>query len=187
MHSEVDARESDCERQQVQGRRRPRHGGGEHGRAREARRRMPGRERARVRNCDERVSGRPSLVHRALEQRGDPVRGRVRNEDGREGKPVAPRECEQQPECEPDRTPGADLRQPNEHLVQRVPPVVDDPPFEMTIESGQTGRICFACSISCCRSNGFPTNACAPRSAASACACSSALPLNMTTGIAPTP
>ena len=40
-------------------------------------------------------------------------------------------------------------------------------------------------SISCCGSNGLPMKACAPRS--SAVAASSILPLNMMTGIAPTP
>ena len=51
--------------------------------------------------------------------------------------------------------------------VERVPAVVDDPPLEVPVPAGQTGAICFVCSISWCRSNGLPTNACAPT--ASAC------------------
>ncbi len=124
---------------------------------------------------------------RDLQSGGEPERCEVgdANEDEQEELPAVERQDER--EHEPNRTPRSELRQPDERIVQRVPPVVDDPAFPVLIEPGQVGTICFAWSISCCRSNGFPTKACAPRVAASACACSSTLPLNITTGIAPTP
>src|SRR4029453_18616206 len=52
---------------------------------------------------------------------------------------------------------------------------------------GQAGSSCLACSISCCGSKGFPTKPCAPRAVASCADRSLTLPLNITTGIAPTP
>ena len=85
--------------------------------------------------------------------------GGVRERDGDEDRPAPPRDGEDEREQQPDDPPGADPREPDEDLVQRVPPVVDDPVLPMAIERGQTGTICFVCSIRCCRSNGLPTNA----------------------------
>src|SRR3954453_8805225 len=121
----------------------------------------------------------------------DEARDRVREHHGRRDeheRPHAPaHECEHEREDDPDEAVRAELRQPDEDVVERLPPVVDDPPLGVFIPRGQTGAICFVWSISCWRSNGLPTNACAPAELACCCARSSALPLNMTTGIAPAP
>src|SRR4029453_12990477 len=63
---------------------------------------------------------------------------------------------------------------------------MDRPALEMLVPV-QAGSSCLACSISCCGSNGLPTNPWAPRAAASPAHPSSTLPLNMTTGIASIP
>ena len=118
---------------------------------------------------------------------GEAVRGGVGEEHEDERLRAPAKEREREGEREPHETPAADPAEPDEDVVQRVPAMRDDPAFDVTIEGAQTGASCFARSISCCRSNGLPTNPCAPRVAACCSACSSSLPLNMTTGIAPTP
>ena len=143
-----------------------------------------------MRHVHERVrlgvaKGRPLHAGCPLEQRRQALRGRVGERDEDEQPRPAQDDGEQQPEREPDRPPRPDPREPDEHLVERVPPVGDDPALEMAVEGDQAGTSCLIWSRSCCGSNGLPTKPCAPRAAA--CASSSTLPLNMTTGIAPAP
>src|SRR5207245_9482862 len=99
----------------------------------------------------------------------------------------SPHEAKDESDDEPDEPVRSDLRKPHEDVVERMPPVVDHPTLGVAVPAGQTGAICFVWSISCCRSNGFPTKACTPLADACASACSSTLPLNITTGIAPWP
>ena len=85
---------------------------------------------------------------------------------------------------EPDRALRPDTREADEDVVQDADAMMDDPALEPCIEISQAGTSCFVDSISCCGSKGLPMNPCAPRAATSA---SSTLPLNMITGIDPTP
>jgi hypothetical protein len=148
---------------------------------------MSGREGLAVRDRDQRIGEtRSSLADRALEQLGRAVGGGVGEEDEHDRLDPTAEKGERQRERDPDGAPAADPREPDEDLVERMPPVSDDPALQVTIETVQTGASCFVRSISSCRSNGFPTNPCAPPAAACASA-SSTLPLNMTTGIAPAP
>jgi hypothetical protein len=138
-----------------------------------------------VRQRDERVVAvRPALPDYTLHRLSQAEGGGVgeEDEDERLRAPAVHRDGEA--EREPYEPPAADAREPDEDVVERRPPVLDDPPFDVAV---QRGASCFVRSISCCRSKGLPTNACAPRLVASRSACSSSFPLNMTTGIAPAP
>jgi hypothetical protein len=88
-------------------------------------------------------------------------------------------------EHDPQQPEPACVREPFENGIQPTRAVVDYPTLKVTVRRDQAGTICFVCSISARRSNGFPTKPCAPRSAASRSA--SSCPLNITTGIEPTP
>jgi len=127
---------------------------------------------------------RTALPDDALYRLGQAEGGGVgeEDEDERLGAPAVDRD--RKAEREPHDSPAADAREPDEDVVERRPPMLDDPPFDVAV---QRGASCFVRSISCCRSKGLPTNACAPRLVASRSACPSSLPLNMTTGIAPAP
>ena len=134
---------------------------------------------------DERVvAARPPLADDGLHQVGHAEGGGVGEEDEDEGLRAPAVERDGESEREPDEPPAADAREPDEGVVERRPPMLDDPPVDVAV---QRGASCFVRSISCCRSKGLPTKACAPRLVASRSACSSSLPLNMTTGIAPAP
>lgn len=135
---------------------------------------------------------RPFDSGRGLQGTGEAVRSQVGERHRDEHRRPAPDDRE--PECdhEPDGAPCPDVGQPDEDVVEGMPPMVDDPTLPVAVERSQvdpiqTGTICFVCWIRWWRSNGLPTKACAPFEAASACACSSTLPLNMTTGITPAP
>ena len=130
------------------------------------------------------VSVRPPLADRGLHRLGQPVRGGVGEEDEDERMRAAAQQRHRQSEREPHEAEAADARQPDEDVVERSPPVLDDPALDVPV---QRGASCFVRSTSCCRSNGFPMKPCAPRFAACCSASPFALPLNMTTGMAPTP
>jgi len=141
-----------------------------------------------VRNRDERIRlVRPVLPHRDLDDPGEGV-GREHGGGNHDERPrVAQQKRDRGREDEPDEPVRPDLRQPDEDVVQRLPPVVDDPPLDVAVPAGQTGAIVFVWSISCCRSKGLPMNPCAPPALACCSASSFTLPLNMITGIAPAP
>ena len=133
---------------------------------------------------------RPAARRRpALTSAREPVGG----DDGeqRRGRTAATRRRRtrerRMPSASQTRPLRADPRQPDEDLVRADASGGGRSTAPLPVPAGQTGAICFVWSISCCRSNGLPTNACAPLDAACACACSSTWPLNMTTGIAPAP
>jgi hypothetical protein len=141
-----------------------------------------------VRDRDQRIGIiRALLPHERLDDRGEPVCGEHGDGDEHERQHTPVQERDDDREREPDEPVGADPRQPDEDMVERLPAVVDDPPLGCPVPAGQSGAICFVWSISCCRSNGLPMNPCAPCEAASCSAASSSLPLNITTGIAPAP
>jgi hypothetical protein len=141
-----------------------------------------------VRDRDERPwVVRPLLADDDLDDPGEAVRGEDGDRRQHEHENATTHEREHECEHEPDQPVVAELRQPDEDIVQRLPAVLDDPPLCMSVPAGQTGAIVFVWSISCCRSNGLPMNPCAPFAFACCCASSSTLPLNMTTGIAPAP
>jgi len=127
---------------------------------------------------------RTTCSDRALQEVGGPLGGCIGERDEHERLHAAPQQCEHERERNPDDAPASDARQPDEDVVERRGAVLDDPVLGAVI---QTGASCFVLSISCCRSNGLPTKPCAPRLVACSSACSSSLPLNMTTGIAPAP
>ena len=78
MRADVDAREADREREEVERGRRPRHGYGDHRRAREASRRVTGRNRAVVQHVHERVRDvRPVDAGRSLQSRGEALGGEI--------------------------------------------------------------------------------------------------------------
>ena len=116
-----------------------------------------------VRDRHERVRlARTILADGDLDEPGDAVRRQHGERDERERPYASPQQREHDRDAEPDQSLRPDLRQRDEDVVERMPPVVDDPVLSVSIPRGQTGAICFVWSISCCRSNGFPTNACAP-------------------------
>jgi len=89
MHADIDAREADREREQIERRRGTRDEEAEHRRAREARRRVTGRERRAVRQPDERlrmhVAERRAVDgRRGLERARQAVRREVCEGDGDE-------------------------------------------------------------------------------------------------------
>ena len=128
--------------------------------------------------------GRAPHAGHPLEQRRDTVARRVRERHEEDEPRPAQDGGEEQREHEPDRAPRADPREPDEELVERVPAVMDDPALEMAVERDQgSSRLVWSSSSS--RSKGLPTKPCAPRAAA--CASSSSLLLNITTGTAPAP
>ena len=127
---------------------------------------------------------RPPLPHRRLQRLRKPVRGCVGEQHEHEQPWTPAEQRERERKREPHGAPASDTRQPDEDVVERRGAVLDDPALETVV---QTGTSCFVLSTSCCRSKGFPTNPCAPRLVACSSACSSTLPLNITTGIAPTP
>src|SRR5207248_5495492 len=86
---------------------------------------------------------------------------------------------------DPEQAEPPRVREPLEDRIQPARAVVDNPALEVAVGGDQAGTICFVCSTSARRSNGLPTKPCAPRSAASRPA--SSWPLNITTGIDPTP
>ena len=92
---------------------------------------------------------------------------------------------------EPDDAEGADEREPLEERIEHADAVLDDPVLELAVEADrgvvETGSSCFVDSISERGSNGLPMKPARRATAASAAARSSTLPLNMITGIAPTP
>ena len=139
------------------------------------------------------LSERTVLTDSELDHGRDPVGGRIpRLRRARTGAPVARATASTNPITSQTIPYVPTSRQPDEDVVERMPPVVDDPTLHVAVPAGQalsiqTGAICFVWSISCCRSNGLPTNACAPLVDACASALSSTLPLNITTGIAPAP
>ncbi len=185
MHAEIETRIADRGRKREERGRCARLEGGEDGRAREAHRRMPGRKRGRARHRHERVeASRPVLPDHHLHDRREPPCDRVGEEDENERPRAATPQRERRSNREPHRAPAADAREPDEDVVERDPAMLDDPAFDPMVQSGTS---CFVRSMSCCRSNGLPTKACAPRLVACCSARSSTLPLNMTTGIAPTP
>ena len=141
-----------------------------------------------MRDRDERMrAARSVLADGELREPREPVGGEHGDRDERERADVAPQERQDERDREPHRAVRAELRQPDEDVVQRRPAVPDDPPLGVTVPAGQTGAIAFVWSINCCRSNGLPMNPCAPFTLACCCASSSTLPLNMTTGITPAP
>ena len=100
-----------------------------------------------------------------------------------------PPPVERRDDCDqdPDRALRADAREPDEDVVEDADPVMDDPALESSIGTDQAGTSCFVDSISCCGLNGFPMKPWAPRDAAVRSESSSTFPLNMITGIEPTP
>ena len=92
---------------------------------------------------------RPVHTERELQERRDAVCNRVGGEHEQKRLPPPPREGQREAERKPDKPVCADLRQPDEDLVQRVPTMLDDPALGAFVPAGQTGAICFVCSISC--------------------------------------
>ena len=124
-------------------------------------------------------------------------RGEVGESDADErrhrGPRVAAPDRDERGQDHPDGAERAGVGEPEEEGVERVDAVLDDPLLQVAVDRDQERRqarvasICFADSISCCGSKGLPMKPWAPRSVASAADCSSILPLNISTGIAPTP
>src|SRR5919204_1018953 len=119
------------------------------------------------------------------------VRQELRDEVGREHEDEEPRPPpEQSNDCRRDEEHDAVRPDPGEEDEEPVEPaesMVDYPALEVAVGPDQVGSSCLVWSISSCGLNGLPTKAWAPREAASAASCSSTFPLNMITGIAPTP
>ena len=99
---------------------------------------MPGGKRVAVRDRHERMRlRRPLLAHGSLDEARDPVGGEDDERDEDERARTATDDGDNETEHEPDEPVGADLRQPDEDLVQRMPAVVDDPPLELPVPAGQ--------------------------------------------------
>ena len=130
---------------------------------------------------------RPVASDRLPDCVGDRARDEVARHYEEKDRGAAPEQRGEGGDDEPDETCVTEMRERDEEVVQRVRPVVDDPALESFVYRDQAGTSCFVDSISCCGLNGLPMKPCAPRVAAVFSDCSSTLPLNMITGIAPTP
>jgi hypothetical protein len=91
-----------------------------------------------VRDRDERTG----IVRTLLADDGlDDPREAVRSEDGdgrqHEHDDAATHEGEHECEHEPDQSVVAELRQPDEDIVQRLPTVLDDPALCVSVPAGQ--------------------------------------------------
>ena len=83
-----------------------------------------------VRDRHERVRlRRPRFSDRGLDQAREAVRGRDGEQREDEREEAAPHEREQEPERKPDEAVRSDPRQEDEDVVERGPPMVDDPPL----------------------------------------------------------
>src|SRR5207248_7265650 len=91
-----------------------------------------------------------------------------RNQCEQENARAPGRERDHERDPDPDEPERSDPREAFEQPVQPADTVLDDPALDVSIGADQVGTICFVCSTSERRSNGLPTNACAPRSLASA-------------------
>jgi hypothetical protein len=137
-------------------------------------------ERRRLRVAERRALHADHPLEERREAVPDPVREHDEDDEPRPSQEGGKKEREH----EPDRPPRSDPREPDKELVERVPAMMDDPALEMAIE-GDQGSSRLVRSSSSSRSKGLPTKPCAPRAAA--CASSSSLLLNITTGMAPAP
>jgi hypothetical protein len=140
-------------------------------------------ERPRLRVHERRAAATDPFAKAVGKQLTDEVGSE--HEDEQPGLP--PEDGEHGRRDEEDCAVRPDPGEADEEPVDPADAVVDDPALEMLVGRDQVGSSCFVWSISCCGLKGLPTKPCAPRDAASAGACSSTLPLNMITGIAPTP
>ena len=95
------------------------------------------------------ATGGPALTHRELQERREPVGDDVGEQDEDERCSAPPEERERKTETEPDEPVIAEHRQPDEDVVEGMPPVVDHPALGVPVPAGQTGAICFVCSINC--------------------------------------
>jgi len=81
--------------------------------------------------------GRTALADRELDDLREPV-GDGDGEGGEEERRhPPPGDGEHGCQRDPDETVGADPREPDERVVERLPPVVDDPPFQVFVPAGQ--------------------------------------------------
>jgi hypothetical protein len=142
-----------------------------------------GYERLRLRVDERRAVATDRLPQREGQTVGDEVGGEQYDEEPGPA-PDQRKHGTNQDEQEPL---GADPREVDEQPVQPADPVLDDPALQVPVERDQVGSSCLVWSISSCGLNGLPMKAWAPREVASSAACSSTFPLNMITGMAPTP
>src|SRR6476659_9677505 len=140
-------------------------------------------ERLRLRIDERRALATDPLPERV---RGDTCRY-VCGEEQDEDPGPAPDHGQDESDHHEDEPVRADPREVDEQPVQPADPVLDDPAFQVPVERDQVGRSCLVWLISSCGLKGLPMKPCAPREVASAAAFSSTFPLNMITGIAPTP
>src|SRR5207248_6256019 len=130
---------------------------------------------------------RAEAADRLAEREREPVRREVGGEEQDEEPGPSPDHGEHRSDDHEHEPVGRDAGEVDDERVQPIDAMVDDPALEVAIERDQVGSSCLVCVISSCGSNGLPMKPCAPRSAASPAACSSTLPLNITTGTEPTP
>src|SRR5439155_25751441 len=154
------------------------------------RRRMSRGERRVAREGYERLRLRvaewgPGPVDERLQRGRCPVGKRNRDDRQDERAPAPLDRSERERQNDPQKAEAPGVREPFEEWIQPARAMVDDPALEVAIGGDQAGTICFVWSINARRSKGLPTKAWAPRCAASAPA--SSCPLNITTGIEPTP
>jgi hypothetical protein len=133
------------------------------------------------------VDGRTITADEPAEEVRADLGGGVGREHVSEDRRSSPEHGAQQSEEQPEKTDTTEVRESDEDGIEPVGPVVDDPAFEPPVEVDQVGRSCFVDSMSCCGLKGLPMKPCAPREAAVRRSSSSTLPLNMITGIDPTP
>ena len=190
MDADVHARERDGTRQQEQRRPESRERKREQRCGGEARRSVPGRKRCVVRRLHQRFrlrvpQRRPLPIDDRLQARRRPVGDRDGDHRRCQDAPAPIEDRQDERERDPEQTEPPRIRQSLEDRAQPPGAVVNHPTLDVAIRGDQAGTICFVWSISARRSKGLPTNPCAPRWAASSPA--SSCPLNMTTGMEPTP
>jgi hypothetical protein len=144
-----------------------------------------------MRNAHERLGLRvdergPPPVDPLAEAVGEPVRAEVGGKKHDEEPGPAKQHGEHQAGNQEDEPVRADPGKADEEPVEPADAMVDDPALEMPVGRDQVGSSCLVWSTSSWGLKGLPTKPWAPRAVASS-ASSSTLPLNMITGMAPTP
>ena len=153
---------------------------------------MPGRQRGVAGHGQERRGvGIDDVRPVAADHSSQELRGEIGDHHGgehpAENRRAMPQERGEGAEEHPEQADPADVGEGDERIVELLGPVLDDPALEPGVELDQVGSSCFVDSISCCGLNGLPMKPLAPRCCAPSRSFSSTLPLNMITGIAPTP
>jgi hypothetical protein len=140
VDADVDAGEGDRGSEEVERDREPRNRGREDRGAGEARRRVARRERVVSGDAHEGLgtripNGRAVDVEHALQGERERVGEAVRRGDDEQDRGSSLQQRHRERDPDPDEPEGADLREPDEDVVEDAGPVVDDKALEVPVET----------------------------------------------------